>query len=207
MRVLFYDTETSGLPLFNEPSEDPRQPHIVQAAAVLVDVTESGAVSEPIATIDLIARAEGWEIPEDVAKIHGITTERSRQDGISEHLLLDVLHDLWSRADLRVAHNESFDARIVRIAMKRYQMTDELADAWKAGKAECTGRLSTPILKMTPTEAMRAAGRNYPKMPKLTEAYAYFFGAPLVGAHSAMVDAQACMRIWFEIRKLQRAAA
>lgn len=36
MKVLFYDTETSGMPLFDQPSSDPRQPHIVQLAAALV---------------------------------------------------------------------------------------------------------------------------------------------------------------------------
>lgn len=35
--ALFFDTETTGLPLFEQPSEDPRQPHIVQLAACLVD--------------------------------------------------------------------------------------------------------------------------------------------------------------------------
>jgi len=34
--AVFFDSETTGLPLFNEPSEDPRQPHIVQLAACLV---------------------------------------------------------------------------------------------------------------------------------------------------------------------------
>lgn len=34
---IFFDTETQGLPLWNDPSEDPRQPHIVQLAAALDD--------------------------------------------------------------------------------------------------------------------------------------------------------------------------
>ena len=35
--AIFYDTETTGIPLFSEPSEHPGQPHIVQLAACLVD--------------------------------------------------------------------------------------------------------------------------------------------------------------------------
>ncbi|HEY8351659.1 MAG TPA: hypothetical protein VIK87_03855, partial [Sphingomonadales bacterium] len=64
MRILFYDTETTGLPLFSEPSSDPRQPHIVQAAAVLVDAGTRKAIS----SINLISRPDGWEIPEEVAR-------------------------------------------------------------------------------------------------------------------------------------------
>ena len=36
--ALFYDTETTGLPLYDQPSDDPRQPHIVQVGAILVDL-------------------------------------------------------------------------------------------------------------------------------------------------------------------------
>lgn len=37
-RVVFFDTETSSLPLFKLPSEHPDQPHIVQLGACLVDI-------------------------------------------------------------------------------------------------------------------------------------------------------------------------
>lgn len=61
--ILFYDTETSGLPLFHEPSEHPDQPHIVQLGACLVDPDTRRVIS----TIDLIVRPDGWEIPAEVA--------------------------------------------------------------------------------------------------------------------------------------------
>lgn len=37
MKIHVMDCETTGLPLFKEPSEDPRQPHIVELAAMLID--------------------------------------------------------------------------------------------------------------------------------------------------------------------------
>lgn len=38
--VLFYDTETNGLPLWSEPSEHPDQPHITQLAAEITKLTD-----------------------------------------------------------------------------------------------------------------------------------------------------------------------
>ena len=48
----------------------------------------------------------------------------------------------------------------------------------------------------TPTERMRAAGRNHPKTPNLGEAYQHFTGNALDGAHDAMVDVNACIAIY-----------
>lgn len=201
MRALVYDTETSGLPLFNDPSEDPRQPHIVQLGARLVDLDSRKIIS----TIDLIIRPDGWEIPDEVAAVHGITTERAMDVGVSESLALGILLDLWERADERIAHNETFDARIIRIAQHRFDDVD--LDAWKEGKAQCTARMSTPICNLPPTAKMLAARRNHPKTPNLGEAYEFFTGEKLEGAHSALVDVDACMRIYFAMLDRQKAAA
>lgn len=195
MRILFYDTETQGLPLFDQPSSDPRQPHIVQAAAVLVDAGTRTAIS----SINLISRPDGWEIPEEVARVHGITTEHAKRVGIAEGAIVEALYALWQTADLRVGHNESFDARILRIALKRF-MGDEAADVWKAGEAECTQKLATPIIKLPPTANMLAAGRRHYKAPNLSEAYWHFTGRKLENAHSALADVKACMAVYWAIK-------
>jgi DNA polymerase-3 subunit epsilon len=203
MIALFYDTETSGLPLFNEPSEDPRQPHIVQLAACLVD-TDTRAT---IASMDVTVQPRGWVIPDDVAAIHGITTERATDVGIPESIAVSMFIELW-RFRTRIAHNEAFDARILRIALLRHAIDAALPDRWKAGPAGCTQALSTPILRLPPTPRMIAAGRLHHKSANLGEAYRHFTGEQLAGAHNAMVDVQACMTVYFAIvDHMQRAAA
>ncbi len=197
--ALFFDTETSGLPLFNVPSEDPRQPHIVQLAAVLMDV-DSG---KEIACMEVIVKPDGWTIPAEVAAIHGISTERALAEGIPERDAVTEFIGLWRRAAYRVAHNEQFDARILRIAIKRELRDDALSDEWKAGRAECTARLATPICKLPPTQKMRAAGRHHFKTANLGEAYRHFTGQTLIGAHSAMVDVRACIDVYLSIKALQ----
>jgi DNA polymerase-3 subunit epsilon len=113
--ALFYDTETTGLPLFKEPSEHPDQPHIVQLAACLVDLDTSNT----IASMDVIIKPDGWVIPDEVSAIHGITTAHALDVGIPEELAVDMLMALWNERT-RIGHNESFDARIVRIAQSRF---------------------------------------------------------------------------------------
>ena len=200
--ALFYDTETQSLPLWNLPSEDPDQPHIVQLAACLVDLDKR----ETISSMDVIIKPDGWVIPDDVAAIHGITTEYADAFGVDESLAVGMFMSLWERSQRRIAHNESFDARILRIALMRTRdpMT---ADTWKAGLAECTQILSTPILKLPPTAKMIAARRNHHKSANLGEAFEFFTGQKLEGAHRAMVDVQACMSVWFAIQDRALAAA
>lgn len=192
--ALAYDTETSGLPLFNDPSEDPRQPHIVQLGARLVDLDSR----DVIATLDVIIRPDGWVIPDEVAAVHGISTERAKAVGISESIALGALLELWSIAEVRIAHNESFDARIVRIAQHRFDCAD--LDAWKDGAAECTAKLATRIMKLPPTPKMVAARRNHPKTPNLREAVEFFTGRPLENAHSALADVDGCLAVYWAIQ-------
>ena len=199
---LFYDTETSGLPLFSEPSEDPRQPHIVQLAALLVN-DDTG---DTISSIDIVCRSQGLVIPDDVAKIHGITTEYAMDVGISEQSAVEMLIDMW-RNRPRIGHNEQFDARIIRIALKRFSDKDrpfdknDISDVWKASPAECTARLSTPICKLPPTEKMVAAKRLHHKTPTMTEAYECIIGKKMENAHSAMADVLACKDVYYAIKK------
>ena len=200
--ALFYDTETSSLPIWEKPSEHPDQPHIVQLAARLVDLESRDTIS----SIDVIIKPDGWTIPDDIAEIHGITTEKAHDLGVPESTALDMFMQLWGQRE-RIAHNESFDARIVRIAQHRFNRNESEIDAWKSGQIQCTARLATPIVKCPPTPKMIAAGRKHHKTANLCEAYAFFTGNQLANAHSAMVDVQACMTVYFAIQDLRQKEA
>lgn len=199
--ALAYDSETTGLPIFAEPSEHPDQPHIVQLAALLIDLD----TGKKLQSMDVIIRPDGWTIPDEVANIHGITTEHASDVGIPEKIAVAMFMELWG-GRLRIAHNESFDARILRIAQHRFPDVygEPQLVAWKEGKAECTARMATPILKLPPTAKMIAARRTHHKTANLGEAYQYFMGKPLENAHSAMADVEACVAVYFAIQKLKQ---
>lgn len=181
--IIFYDTETNGIPDWHNPSDAEHQPHIVQIAALMVDAESS----EVLQTLDLVVRPDGWDIPQETVDIHGITKEYAMDVGVSEKVALDAFMQLWNER-LRIGHSQNFDARIVRIALKRY-FGDREADRWKEGRRDCTGYLSRP-----------AFGMKGNRIPKLSQAYQHFLGKPLDGAHSALADAYACMELYFAIR-------
>ena len=191
---LFLDTETTGLPIWSEPSESPGQPHMVQLAAKLVNLD----TREVVKSMDVIVKPDGWVIPDDVIAVHGITNERAAADGIPEREA--VLQFLAMVAELApdeeaIGHNESFDKRIVRMAAKRYldpgtPETQVLpSERWKAVKSFCTCWKARPHTKLP---------KN--KLPKLTEAYQHFTGKPMEGAHSAGGDVDGCIAVFFAIR-------
>jgi DNA polymerase-3 subunit epsilon len=191
---IFYDTETTGLPLFNDPSDDPRQPHMVQLAAIMVDMDTRLTIQ----SMDVIIRPDGWVITPENTAIHGITHEHAMDIGVNESVGMAMLLDLVGHRT-RIGHNETFDARIVRIALKRY-INDQIADLWKAGLSECTAGMTTKICDLPPTPKMIAAKRNHAKTPNLQEAYTHFFGKAFESAHSAMADVTACRDVYFAVQ-------
>lgn len=185
--ALFYDTETTGLPMYKDPSDHPDQPHIVQLAACLVDLDTRKIIS----SMDVTVYPDGWVIPEEVTAIHGITTDHALEVGVPEGVALAMFMAMWD-GRLRIGHNESFDARILRIAQHRYGAPEEVLAKWKEGQAACTCWLARPHTLLP---------KN--KLPKLTEAYQHFVGKPMEGAHTAMGDVRACMAVFFALQEVE----
>lgn len=193
--AVFFDTETTGLPIWNEPSEGENQPHIVELAAKLVDLQSR----EIIGVLDTIIRPDGWIIPQEVTDIHGITTAHALAVGRAESEVIAEFLSLCRQANFRVAHNQSFDERILRIGIKRF-LSEEVAEEWKAGEKQCTGLITKPIMQMLPKNKF-----GY-KMPKLSEAYEHFTGKPMQNAHRAMADVDACIEVYFAVLDQQAVA-
>jgi DNA polymerase-3 subunit epsilon len=198
MTHLFFDTETTGLPDFKARSADPIQPHLVQLALVMCDDegTETQALS-------VIVRPDGWVITPELTAIHGISHERAMDEGIMEREATTMFVMWQARATLRVAHNESFDRRIMRIAMTRSGFERDFIEHIEGRPSFDTCGAAKPIINLPPTEKMLAAGITQPKPPKLTECIQHFFGEELSGAHDALVDTRACCRIYYHLQSMK----
>lgn len=189
---LIFDTETTGLPLWNDPSDDPRQPHIVDIACSLFDRT-----GMEIERYDAIINP-GCEIPEEVARIHGITTEIARAEGVEPAEAFDNFCAMIGKAEIISAYNASFDLRMVRIMGARVT-----GAKWECqtGKFDIAGA-ATIRCKLPPTERMIRAGfGNKFKKPNLAEAYETLFGETFENAHRARPDCDAAARLFFHLRE------
>lgn len=201
--ILFYDSETDKLVDFKMPSDDPCQPHITELAAKLVDEE----TREVYASMSVLIRPEGWTVPADITELTGITNELLLARGVPIGFALEMFVQLWKNASKRVAHNESFDMRVLRTAFKRDEVFQkemvgevEFADHWKAAPAYCTQANSTKIVNLPPTAKMAAKNMKGPKSPNLGEAYFHFTGRELAGAHRADADVDAAIAVYFGIK-------
>ena len=191
--LLFFDTETSGLPEFRLPSDHASQPHLIQLACLLC--TDAGETLERWQTI--VKPGMGATMHEKAFEAHGISLERARDEGIDAAVAVDAMMDMAGRATAMVGHNIGFDVRIMRITTTRTHRFK-----WEPRiPTKCTMRLATPIINLPPTPKMVAAGFNKPKDPNLGECVRFFFNEALDGAHDALVDVDACKRVYFAIQE------
>lgn len=184
-QILVFDTETTGIPVWRERSDSVDQPHLVQLAALRADVD----TREIVESMDVIIAPHDWVIPQVTTDIHGITNDHALEVGISETGAITQFVNMWRKCGGRIAHNTSFDNRIIRIAMKRWTVKS-VSDEWNDGQYECTGQMARTVMGLK-------------KMPKLVEAYQHFFHRDHKNKHTAMGDAIACMEIYFAIKDLE----
>jgi DNA polymerase III subunit epsilon len=194
--ILFFDTETNGLPDFNKRASDPSQPHIVQLAALLTD--DNG---ECVESHNVIVKPDGWIISEEMTAIHGITHDEAQQVGMPEVCVMEILWAMMKKQSLLVAHNVTFDKFLARIGMRRHGLlSDEEDEWWKGMPSFCTMRATTDICALP-------GGRNGQfKWPKLKEAYKTIFGVFPEHTHDAMDDLISCKRIFFWLKEQNKKA-
>lgn len=200
--LLCFDTETTGLPIWNQPSESPGQPHIVQLAAVLRSFNRA---DEPIKIMDMIVKPDGWVIPDDISQIHGITTERALAEGKPINEVLDEFVKMLAEATKVIGYSMAFDKRMVRIQEKRRYGPDQADTDLPCGQwMEAVENIElahkmTKHCNLAPTDKMMAAGRKTSKTPKLGEAFEHCYpGKKLEGnLHNALTDIKATMAVYW----------
>jgi hypothetical protein len=207
MRVLVFDTETTGLPGSKIMSPDTLKlwPYIVQFSYVIYDTQ----LNDIVESSDTIVRVkEGVVIPEDSTKIHGITNEISKEKGINIELILNDFFYHLRNVDLLVGHNVSFDINMVKVELLRIIYGNGLQDEIKANKynlhfltnyknISCTLQESIELCDIKATDKY---GKTYLKFPKLIELHKKLFESEPNNLHNSFNDILVTLRCFMMLK-------
>ena len=184
---LFFDTETTGLPRnWKAPVSDVNNwPRLIQLAYLYFD--ENG---NRISGGDFIIKPEGFKIPTDASRIHGISNEKALKEGVLLSDVLQIFQNLIVDSDILVAHNMSFDEKIVGAEFLRLGMENSIP----AKRKICTMQSSTNFCALN--------GPYGYKWPKLSELHYKLFKTGFEEAHNAAVDINATAKCFWELRRL-----
>ncbi len=161
MKLLIFDTETTGLPKSKIPAlnEPNNWPHIVSISWVILNADTNQIEKEKT----FIVKPNRWLIPEESVKIHGINQTSAMHIGYE--LAYVMGHFLAEEYDVLVAHNLEFDLNVLYNAI-RWDMNLPIVPLNK--KQMCTMELSRYICNIP-------GQFRTPKYPKLSELYEYAF--------------------------------
>lgn len=186
---LIFDTETTGLPKnFNAPLSDSENwPRMVQIAWQLHD--DEGNLIE---NQDYIIKPEGYDIPFNAARIHGITTKIANEEGRDLQEVLEEFSEVLERVRVVSGHNVEFDYNIVGAEFFRKSLKDNLQEKPKA---------DTMILGTDFCQLGGGRGGRF-KPPKLEELYEKLYGHKFDEAHNAAADVNATAQVFFEMMRV-----
>ncbi|MFM7386736.1 MAG: PHP domain-containing protein, partial [Bacteroidota bacterium] len=187
---LIFDTETTGLPRnFKAPITDTDNwPRVIQLAWQLHD--DEGKL---IRRNDSLIHPNGFTIPYDSERIHGISTALAKQDGVPIEEVVQVFLQDLKEAKFLVGHNLRFDLNVMGCELVRLGWDSPLE--------------SIPVLDTCTEETARllqipgGKGGKF-KLPTLTELYAHLFAEGFTETHNATADVEATTRCFLEMLRL-----
>jgi DNA polymerase III epsilon subunit-like protein len=184
---LFFDTETTGLPKnWKAPVTDLNNwPRLVQLAYLYYDSNGNKISGE-----NFIIRPEGYTIPLDASRIHGITTERATMEGQLLASVLQHFQSLIEQARYLVAHNMSFDEKIIGSEFIRNGMQNSI----QAKSKICTMERTTNFCAIE--------GSYGYKWPKLSDLHYKLFRTGFKEAHNAAIDIEVTAKCFWELKRL-----
>ena len=188
---LIFDTETTGLPRDKHaPLTDfDNWPRAVQLAWQLHD--RDGGLIE---TGNMIVRPDGFTIPFNAAKVHGITTEHAQKNGKPIAEVLEAFSATLQKAKYLVGHNVDFDLSIIGAEYLRLHGENPLEKFLKIDT--CT--------ELTAGFCALPGGRGGKfKLPNLEELHRRLFDEGFGDAHNAAADVEATARCFLELIRLK----
>jgi DNA polymerase-3 subunit epsilon len=195
MKVLVFDTETTGLPIGRNPSimDAHKWPHILQLSFILFD-TET----KQIITMrdDLIRIPPEVEITPGSEAIHHISRVMCEANGIHINDALNYFNKALSNADVVVGHNISFDKRMIMVECSRSNKYQKFTTNGVRKEEYCTMKKGTDVCQITMTTPN---GGTYLKFPTLSELHQKLFDYKPLGTHNALIDVLICLRCYVKL--------
>lgn len=191
-RFLIVDTETTGL-------ENPR---MVQISWILC--RQYMDVFEIESQHDYIVYPDGFDIPEESVKIHGITTQYAKENGIDRNIILEKFADDVEKCNYIVGHNIDFDKSVLYKEFPlNYRYSSDFGDFTSISFIE------NFLLKKTICTMLSGARYNLgrgclnkkgqSKFLKLTELYKELFGENFIGCHNSRNDVEITFQCFKEL--------
>lgn len=208
MKILVFDTETTGLPKtkFISPSTLDQWPYIVQFSFIIYD----SSLNDIVESNDVIIKLpENILIPEESTKIHNITNELSQKSGLQINEILNVFFDHLRRVDILVGHNIEFDLNMIKVEISRIinenQVTPEQLKSYKYNlhflnnykNISCTLKDS---IKFCNIQAINKSGKPYLKYPKLIELHDKLFNETPKNLHNSFNDILVTLRCFMKLK-------
>jgi len=188
---IIFDTETTGLPKnWNAPITDTDNwPRCIQIAWQLHDQW-----GDLIESKDYLVKPDGFNIPFDAERIHGISTELALEQGVELNFVLAEFNIALEKANFVVGQNVEFDLNIMGCEFHRQSVVSVLSE--KKVLDTCT--------EVTANLCQLPGGRGGRfKLPTLTELHQHLFNEPFAEAHNATADVEATTRCFFELIRIR----
>lgn len=171
MNILFFDTETNGLPKErNALSHDhAKWPHIVHLAWQIWTYSDAGAgEASPVLVCkkSVLIRPEEtlvWNAESEA--IHGISKERALAEGKPVNTVLEEFRADAATCHVLIAHNIAFDKPVLRASY--YRMDPSESFVWWPPTEYCTMENTKRLCKLPSKFAKPSDPYKYPRLVEL----------------------------------------